>query len=69
MVYPEKTGRMHEPPNGSEYLLGLDLIRKQSVGPVPVISSVYVTLPRIPVTNEGLGWDSLLNMVHSPGAD
>ena len=25
--------------------------------------------PRMPVTNEGLGWDSLLKMVHNPGAD
>ncbi len=24
-------------------------------------------IPRIPVTNEGLGWDSLLKMVHNPG--
>ena len=26
-------------------------------------------LPRIPVTNEGLGWDALLKMVHNPGGD
>ena len=25
--------------------------------------------PRMPVANEGLGWDSLLKMVHSPGGD
>ena len=25
--------------------------------------------PRIPVANEGLGWDSLLKMVHNPGGD
>ena len=25
--------------------------------------------PRMPVVNEGLGWDSLLKMVHNPGAD
>ena len=25
--------------------------------------------PRMPVTNEGLGWDSLLKMVHNPGGD
>ncbi len=24
--------------------------------------------PSIPVANEGLGWDSLLKMVHNPGA-
>ena len=23
----------------------------------------------MPVTNEGLGWDSLLKMVHNPGGD
>ena len=39
------------------------------MGPLPVISWVYVTLPRIPATNEDLGLSSLLNMVHSPGAD
>ena len=32
------------------------------------ISSVY-SPPRIPVTNEGLAWDSLLEMVHNPGGD
>ena len=25
--------------------------------------------PRMPVTNEGLAWDSLLKMVHNPGGD
>ena len=25
--------------------------------------------PRIPVANEGLGWDSLQKMVHNPGGD
>ena len=25
--------------------------------------------PRMPVANEGLGWDSLLKMVHNPGGD
>ena len=32
------------------------------------IPSVYPP-PRMPVTNEGLGWDSLLKMVHNPGGD
>ena len=32
------------------------------------ISSVY-SPPSIPVTNEGLVWDSLLKMVHNPGGD
>ena len=32
------------------------------------ISWVYPP-PRIPVANEGLGWDSLLKMVHNPGGD
>ena len=25
--------------------------------------------PRMPVANEGLGWDPLLKMVHNPGGD
>ena len=25
--------------------------------------------PSMPVANEGLGWDSLLKMVHNPGGD
>ena len=25
--------------------------------------------PRMPVANEGLGWDSLLKMFHNPGGD
>ena len=25
--------------------------------------------PRIPVANEGLGWDSLIKMFHNPGCD
>ena len=30
---------------------------------------VGLSPPRIPVANEGLGWDSLLSMVHNPGGD
>ena len=32
------------------------------------ISWIYPP-PRIPVANEGLGWDSLRKMVHNPGGD
>ena len=31
--------------------------------------SCIVPPPRIPVANEGLGWDPLLKMVHNPGGD
>ena len=34
----------------------------------PPISWV-VPPPRMPVANEGLGWDPLLKMVHNPGGD
>ncbi len=33
-----------------------------------VIDWIYPP-PRMPVANEGLGWDSLLKMVHNPGGD
>ena len=38
---------------------------------IPETNSEYTfghwPLPRIPVANKGLGWDSLLKMVHNPG--
>ena len=31
--------------------------------------SWVVPPPRMPVANEGLGWDPLVKMVHNPGGD
>ena len=43
--------------------VGVPLGRKK------IISNLDLPPPRIPVANEGLGWDSLLKMVHNPGGD
>ena len=58
-----------ENPIQMDYLgVPLFLETLHEVGIHKVIAWIYPP-PRIPVANEGLGWDSLLKMFHNPGGD
>ena len=62
-----RVGFHHSVVRGNEGKIEMDRPLQPSPGTTG-ISWIYPP-PRIPVANEGLGWDSLLKMVHNAGGD